>query len=370
MSWQLILSGVSAAAGAFNAYDEYRANRAIRRDLEKIKEYLIGIRSTVAEVQRQNEIILKKLDRLPVEIRKIVIEVVDTRLLSERYSEIRTTRDAFLTLRGGRVYGIRSQEWLKYLSAMGYLFDYENRVSKMFDLIDVCEIALVITKERASPFVLLRVKRKIEDISELADDLHDKIEAKLKKLKIDLDNNKFVISHNLSEDLESFDALTYKMHLNRTKTQYYTRQVCHWEERGIYDHRVKVCKDVTETRKIPDEAFHSARDSHHKILKDQISILKEDINEYGYLLAVIQSLEKYLETISESSFVQALTGDSVMYFDDLDTNPTIELLGLDSISQVSEEDLNDYIDGCNGHCEEIEEYTIQSDVKTFRDFRC
>lgn len=370
MAWGLVFAGISAAAGAFNAYDEYHSNRTIRRDLEKIKEYLIGIRSTVLEIQRQNAEILDRLDKLPIEIRQIVIEVVDTRFLLERYSEISTIRDTFLTLRGGRAYGIRSQEWLMYSSAMGYLFDHENRVSRVFDLINVCEIALVITKERASPLVLLRLENKIEAINDLAEDLFGEIEGKLKKLKIDLDNTRFVITHNFSEDLGSFDDLTYQLHPNRTKTQHYTKQVCHWETRGRYDHQVKVCKDVRKTRQVPDEAFHSARNRHNSLLKAQISTLREDINEYGHLLAAKGSLEKYLGRITESSFVKALTGDPVMYFDDLDSNPTIDSLGLDSIPQVDEDDINDYIDGCSGHCEEIIGETIQPDVKAFRDFHC
>lgn len=365
MSWSLVFAGVSAASGLFNAYDEYHANREIRRDLAKIKSYLVGLKSSMEEIKRQNRQILSRLDELPNEIHQIVYEVVDKALLAERYSKIADIRDNFLILRGGRGYGLRSSEWLEFSSAMGYLFDHEDRISKVFDLINVCEIALVITKERSLPLVQHRLSLKIEAISGLLNKIQNQLESSLEKLKIDLDNKAYVVSHNLNNDLPTIDQLTYSAQSNRTTTQHYTVQECHWEMRGRYDMEVRVCKDVRKTRQVADVAFHNARDRHIASIESQKSYIISLVDEYGQLKAAIGSLEKYLSRISDAELVQRLGEEPLMYFDEGFEQIFNENIDRKTLPKLNEQDMDDYIDGCGGHCEEVKSELIQSDNPVF-----
>lgn len=369
MAWGLVIAGIGAAAGVFNAFDEYNANRQIRADLDEIKKYLIGLRSAVAELQRQNTVILAKLDLLPGQIRQIVTEVVDVALLTERYSTVDDIRDNFLVLRGGRSYSLRSLEWLNFSNAMGYLFDHESRISKVFSLIEVCEIALVITKKRSLLLVIVRLDEKISALRPLFEDLTADIESRLQKLKIDLDKTTFIRDHNLSPDLPTWGELRYTPQPDREIEESYTEQECHYEERpGRYaDRLVRVCRDVRRTRRVPDRAFHAARDAHVNGIRAQIAIISDLLATIGPLKEALDALVAYRDRITEGNDFSAIHESAPLYFSDDESEDALPRAG---VRALNDSDFHDYIDGCHGDCESVEGLKIQRDNRAFFSDRC
>ncbi|WP_330442376.1 hypothetical protein [Flavobacterium sp. C4GT6] len=315
MSWGLVFAGVSAASGLFNAIDESHANRRIIADLNEIKNYLKDLKKTLRLVQQQNEEILNKLNELPEQIRQIVDEIVSTSLLEERYSYINDVWENFLVLRRWRRVGIRSDEWRRYSDAMNYIFDHENRVSKLFNLISICEFALCITRGRTKSLVILRLDQKSETIKLLSDDYETKINSLLDKLKIDLDNTNYIVSHNLSANLNDIENLTFQQHPNRLKTENYTERVCETRRSGgRLDRMYTVCRNEHRTRQVTDTAYNNARDNHVKSINSQIAFIKDQIKHFAELCAVYKTLVNYRQRISNKSLNEVFTEENSVYF--------------------------------------------------------
>ncbi len=380
MSWSIGLAAASAVFGGFNAYDEYHANRQIRRDLEKIKDYLKGIDLKLDDVLEQNRQILLALDKLPEQFREILWEVQSEGMLAERYSVIGNIRDNYLLLNGGRRYRIRSEEWIVFSTAMAYLFDHEYRPSKTFALIYVCEVALVITKERALPYVIPRVIEKRDDFIELRKDVLEELFIKLSDLKKRLDNKKYIASHNLTPELKDIDDLEYMKKPDRTISEPYQKEVCRWEwvpGRHV-DRRVKKCKFVTKYRDVPDRKFHRARDKYLGGLSFYIEAIKKVVNQIKEVNGVINSFDVYLSRISSQSlilsdiptlFPSVKLSDNrlnmenlAMYFDEEKNGEVKEPAPL---KEGQMDDYSDYLDGCGGDCDSIEGMDIPNDNISF-----
>lgn len=364
MAWPLIFAGISAASGAFSAFDGFRSNRRIRQDLEQIKKYLIGLQRSVEELKAQNVEILRQLDLLPERIGRIVEEIVAVALLQERYSVISDVRDNFLILNGGRGYNIKDAEWTRYSEAMTYLFRYEHRLQRTFDLINVCEVALIITKERAKPMVALRVDEKLHQLQALKDNLERLLITKIEKLKIDLSNTTYIASHNLTPNLGDFNALAYQKHPDRTRTENYTVRKC--EPRGggggMYGGGGGTeCWNENHTRQVPDQAFHNARDRHVAQIEIQVVDIKKDIKEFTYLTLLVSSLSQYRHVISSKGLTEIFAEQKSMYFfDDVEGIDKVETKGV-----LDWDDVDEYIDGCHGDCESIKGLLIQDDNQVF-----
>lgn len=377
MGWQIAIAAASAVFGGFNAYDEYHANRQIRRDLEKIQKYLLGIDRKVDEVLVLNRAIISLLDNLPNEFRQIVNEVVDEALLRERYSVIRDVRDNFLILRGGRSYRISSQSWRTFSEAMQYLFEYEHRLSKTFELISVCEIALAITKERSLPLVIHRAKNKRFSINELKNEVLGEVDTKLVTLKSLLDNKTYIRSHNLSEDLGDINELAFEAMPNRNLTQYYNERVCETRDVGRHGIPRQVCRDVRRSRQVPDNAFHNARDSHISKIKMLISQLQKLLARLLELNGVIATYDVYIGRISSESkiLIDGYLSHQSLVMENDKGNDEVDVLGLYEEVEVendilppsveNDDEFDDYIDGCHGECDSIEAKFIQEDNKHF-----
>jgi hypothetical protein len=380
MGWGIALAAVSAVFGGFNAYDEYHANRQIRRDLEKIKKYLLGIDQKLSVVMGQNRQILNLLDKLPEQFREIIWEIQSEGMLAERYSSVRNTRDNFLLLRGGHRYRLRDTEWIHFSDAMTYLFEHEYRPSKAFALIGVAEIALVITKERAYPLVIKRVTDKRDEQKEFRDDVVHELGVKLSALKARLDNTKYIASHNLNDDLQDISQLEINKVSDRTRRENYSERVCHWETRGgrYEDRRVRVCRNVGRHRMVADTAFHRARDKYIKALEPEINEIIQIISHIKELNGVIHSLDLYIERISQKTMllqnIASLTtpegflseGEELdvypMYFDfDKDGDP----IDRKPLPEGAYDDFDDYIDGCHGNCDSIMGLDIDDDNPSF-----
>ena len=379
MGWALAAGIASAIFGGFNAYDEYHANRRIRRDLEEIKKYLAGLDVKIDEVISINRNILTKLDELPEKFREIIEEVQSEGLLEERYSTVRSLQYNFLLLRGGRRYRINGEEWLKFMEAMTYLYEHEYRPSRVFQLIQVAEVALVVTKERAFRFVEFSVISKRDENVELKEDALSDLEAKLASLKAKLDNKKFISSHNLDENLTDINELEFKKVPDRNKVETYWEEECHWVDvPGRYaDRQRRVCENVKKTRTVPDKRFHDARDKHVKKVRSAIKKIRAILKDIRTLNGVIQSLDKYIEKIGADTIVTQnfpelfSVGQDDISQDKLATLPMYfeqKEEGKVSKSNWSEgeyDDFDDYIDGCHGDCESIKGLDIQNDNPSF-----
>ncbi|MEM7106462.1 MAG: hypothetical protein AAF502_25275, partial [Bacteroidota bacterium] len=62
--------------GAFNQRRQSKDIKAIKGILEETIKHLKELQKSIEEVQKQNKMILAKLDRLPIEIRSIVKEEI------------------------------------------------------------------------------------------------------------------------------------------------------------------------------------------------------------------------------------------------------------------------------------------------------
>ena len=352
MTWGLVFAGVSAAAGAFNALDEQQANRQIRSDLKKIKRYLVDLRATTNKIVQQNNKILIELDELPSKIQ----EIVDISQLREKYSVVDDVRDNFLLLRSSRRTGVRQSEWIRLSEAMGYLFEHEYRISKTFRLIGICEIALVVTKERSLPIVRDRVESKIAENKDIHSHFSKLLEASLAKLKAGLDNSVYVKSHNLSEELPDLDQLEYKMMPNRMKQERYNERVCRRVE-GRYAPRTE-CKEERRTRTVVDRAYVNRRNRHKSTLEKEIAEIQSEVIKLGYLEAAISSLQKYLQSIQKPTFKFADFDNPTFYFWDDESDMAADKSDRKIIAKVDdkvEDDFEDYIDGCSDDCDEVAE---------------
>jgi hypothetical protein len=361
--WALIAAGTGAAAGLFNAVDEFNANRQIRRDLAQIKKYLIGLRQVIDRIEAQNVTILRILDELPEQVRRIVSEVVDIALLRERYTTIKDIKDNFLLLQDGEPYSLRSLEWLRFSEAMGYLFDHENRVSKTFELIAICEIALVITKERSLPIVLSRIDLRVEALGTVVDAHASIVQTMLAKLKVDLDNKRYIAGHNLSERLGNLDILSYTPQPDRLipetyfVTEYYTV-----DGAGKYSTRtIRASRQVQRTRQVPDVTFHHSRDAHVKTISEQVARIAKELERLGQLMAARTTLSNYRRRIAEG-WSEATLREMVMYFSDIQSEAADKA---GPLAPMDEADFHDYIDGCHGDCHALEKSLAPRDNKSF-----
>lgn len=318
MGWGLVFAGVSAAAGLYNAIDESNANRSIVADLSKIKKYLKEIKRSIRFVKRQNEEILLKLDELPITITRIAETVVSNALLEERYSDIDDLRENFITLRSWNRVSLRGREWSRFSNSMNYVFDHENRVSRLLDLISISELALCITRNRAESIVLLRLDDKIVSIEILLDTFQNTIESQLDKLIVDLNNTKYIKSHNLSSDLDDIEDLEFIKQPNRNKTIHSNRRVCETFTVGDRDREVTSCKNERTSRKVPDEKFHNSRDNHVNEINNILLIIKNQIGEFGQLTSIFNCLKKYRNKISMKSTNEILETEKALIFIDTD----------------------------------------------------
>ena len=381
MGWQIALAAVGAAAGAFNAYDEFHANRQIREDLQKIKRYLVDINKKIDNLIAQNRAILDRLDELPGHIYEIVEELQNVALLRERYSVIVDIRDNYLVLRGGRVYQLDAPDWIRYREAMTYLFQWEYRPSRTFQLIEVAEIALVITKERALPLVKHRISVRRDMVTALRDNVVIELEKYLAGLRLRLDDKRYVQSHNLDENLGSLDELVIVPVSDRTRAENYTEQVCEWVEVGgrYSDRRVKRCHDVRRTRQVPDTAFHKTRDKYIAAIRADIPPAKVLVDQICELNDIIQILSHYLRMLDDRSKIDMLAFERLPLdknsgLEEIDTLPMFfersdeaSLLKADLpvVSAGEFDEYDDYVDGCHGDCESIAGKQIEDDNPSF-----
>ncbi len=315
VTWGLVVGAISAASGTFNALDEATANRRIVASLDDIKNYLISLHVKIDRLEAKTDQILSLLDNLPKVVRLIVREEVAVALLQERYAKLKNIKNNILILGNYRRYRINRQGWIELSETLTYLFDYENRLSYMFELIAGCELALAATRNRAKPFVVNMLNEKVTLISELHDELLSQIYTQIEQLLADLNNRSYVANHNLTTDLGSVSQLEYKGQSNRNRTVRYQERVCETRRGGCADDRYGVCWNEWRERQEPDHPFHSARDAHLRKVAKKVSAIKADLSQLGNLAAIIEEFGRYLDRITS---LGVISDKGTLYFQ---TNP-------------------------------------------------
>jgi hypothetical protein len=307
--WALIFAGISATAGVFSAVDSALSNRSILDSLERIIHYLQDLDAKLDIVIEQNKEILRKLDELPKVIRAIVQEIVDVALLEERYATIISIKLNITTLKLDKNYRITEPGWRELSGAITYLFLHENRISYLFRLLLACELALAATRNQAKPFIVSLLKSKLELLKALDTDFMQRISGELDTLKAMLDQTQYIVSHNLSNNIDDFSKLTYVKQPNRTRTVDYMERVC-VTRTGHCGEEHEVCHNETRQRQEPDTPFHSARDNLVGQIEQRRAVITQMLIELKNIRSVIAEFEKYLKRVQ----ALAALGDTVMLF--------------------------------------------------------
>jgi hypothetical protein len=212
---------------------------------------------------------------------------------------------------------------------MNYIFDHENRISHLFELINICELALIITRDKVKSLVILRLDQKIENIVSLIKELESNIENDLEKLIIDLNNKKYILSHNLSANLPDLSKLEYKAQPDREIKQIYFVKECETRCVGrLCDAEVTRCWNEPKDRMVPDKQFHEARDKYVNSIKSEAGKIKNKILEFAEMNAVLNVFEKYRSRISPKPKEKVLFEEKPLVFIDIKkssskTNKTI-----------------------------------------------
>ncbi len=346
LAWGLVFGAISAGAGLFNAYDEAVSNRQVRAKLKEIKDYLIGLDVKLSRIVAQNQEILKKLDALPLIIRQIIGSEISAALLDQHHSKLDNITDNLLSLNNWRRYRLNKPGWDVMSESLTYIVDNENRLSKLFHLLNGFELALHTTRGRAKPFVKLKVETKIAGLSEMVDEIRDSVELKLEILKRNLNNTKYIQSHNL-EGLEDFSLLSYTKKPNRTTTQSYSVRTC----RSVGNCRERqVCRDSPRSRQVPDDSFHNTRDNHDKQIKSQRKNIKKELEQLVAANAMLQRFRNYESGLNARGLVNDEEGTLLIFpnfewFDESFQEPVnipLEIADAETLRTATEEFLDGF----------------------------
>ena len=141
---------------------------------------------------------------------------------------------------------------------------------------------------------------------------------------------------------------------------------------------MRVCRNVGQTRIVPDNAFHGTRNKYIKALEPAIKEIVLIVARIKELNGIIHSFDLYIERITQKTlFLQNIEllstpkeflseGEEIdvypMYFDfEKDGDP----IGRKPLPEGAYDDFDDYIDGCHGDCDSIMGLDIDDDNPSF-----
>ncbi len=293
------IGGIASAAGFFMERSENRkiiSNlKDINKKLDQVVGYLRELDYKIDNLTKQNELILSELDSLPKRIQSIVSEEVTYGELRNRYSRIRAKWNRFLLLprKEKKRYRIHTRGWDELSDDLTFLFEYENRISKCFELIGYAEFAVFASKGGGIPEISSLVNSKHDLIKKLRKGLELNLDTDCQKLLAGLNNSNYINDHNFSENLVSLDSLAFIPQNDRpTEYMHYwdvCHEKCHHAGGGRSGERCwQVCKTHNENR--PDKsgiAFNRRKVGHINLTKKLITQLRTTV---GYC-AEIRDLE-------------------------------------------------------------------------------
>lgn len=276
------IGGTASVIGFFMERDE---NRRMLEKLDEIKKYIKKIDADIKIIKQQNEIILNKIDQLPIQIQAIVDEIIDTALLEERYSSLdRITKNYFLLPGGEDRYLINTDGWDELSDLLTYIFRNENRISTFFEAIKYCEFAIMVSDFQGTPIIANIIENKLLFIDDLREKLELSCKDKAQDLLNTLNSTNYILSHNFNDTFSSFEDFVWSPQPRKpeTRTETYSVRVrtgreCDAGERGA------VCfntyENQTRTRTKPDQQGINFNKKRKEII-DSIPIKKQDlINE-------------------------------------------------------------------------------------------
>ncbi len=310
-----IIGGMSSTLGFFEERSENRkiiSNlRNLNRKLDEVQNYLIKMDSKIDELLEQNKEILLKLDQLPLKIESIVIKIVDESELRNRYSNLNAIQNNFFLLpkRARKRYKINSDGWGMLSQDLSYVIYYENRISESFELINLCEFAIVASEGKGLPVIANLVNMKTNLIERLQKETENNLIEQYNSLLSILNDKRYILNYNFSEDLSSIDQISYTIANDKNTTETYT-----------YVHEYYVTKTLPssrgdkETQELKTENREGTRDNIANInyntaksryviqIKDQIENLSTAIQSYAEVRDLHKTYQFYFMLLNESKY--------------------------------------------------------------------
>lgn len=298
--WTLITQIGSSSMSLYGNIQSYKETKSIKDNLEEMKTYLKHLNDEIQQIKSQNREILNRLDKLPEEIHHIVKTVVTEDSLNDKYNTIENTKKNFFLLH----LEINAIYWINYSEALTYLFSNEHRLSKIFDLIEACELALIITKWRAVDFVKHDIRKRVASTNELYQTVLESLKSQLELLSSQLNNKDYIAQHNFQRNIQKLEDITFSHAPNRDKTETYQERHVTLRQgegpRGTSRDR-EIITYETKTRVVPDHAFNERRNRHVAEVKAHISQAKETVAKAKLIKSQLIIWANYLEFIEHNS---------------------------------------------------------------------
>ncbi len=293
-----VTTGISVAAAIAGYFAQRDENRKIIGLLKDIKNHLNIIDRKIDFITEQNRQIITMLDELPSKIRAIVAEEVRNELnistLDERYSSIISIQNNYFNLpEEERLrYRIHTQGWDRLTENLTYIFKFENRVSHIPRLIQICEFAQVVSERKGAAVV----KQIIEEKKERLVKLFNEYEKQYNKYLTNFENilmTKYVKEYSIKATLNSFD-FSYSLASKKPETETFlhygpARPGGHWNG-----------EPIEVTRRLPENIkFNEEMMKHQNKISsthNEFTIMHRNMIE---LVTMKLLLETYYQAINE-----------------------------------------------------------------------
>lgn len=295
-----VVTGISVAAAVAEYFADRNKNRKITGLLKDIKNHLNIITSKIDFITEQNIEILHRLDELPIKIRAIVAQEFsigwNVSTLNQRYSDTINIQNNYLQLPENEHlrYRIHTHEWDRLMENLTYLFNFENRVSYIPMLIQICELAQVVSEKKGTTVVKNLVEDKYERVLKLLSDydnlynnqltdLEKLMRSYVMKYKIKASLNGFVFSYSLiPKEPEKKTFLYYGPALTGDDWDGEPIEVSEWIHENIASNK-DMMKHQSKISSTHDEFNHTHRTmielvTMKVLLETYIETLNEDLN--------------------------------------------------------------------------------------------
>lgn len=302
-----ILGGV---AGVASFFAQRSANRRITGRLIDIQRYLVELNRKVDTLIEQNNLIIEMLNAFRLQNR------VDVRieLLDQSYSQVSALRDQFFLLGDVDTFEVGSFGWLRLMEHMGYLFDHENRLSKVYRLIEVSEfmLAAAVSDREVVALLLDRWNRHKALCADHLLKVNDELRRSLATLMTMLNDTRYVASHNVTAELPDLGELEYQAVDDRPGTETYIHRDCdhyspalvgdgHDDPREIGPVPRMRCRNEERTRVHNDNhKWNLAKQAHITGIGTQKELVEEKARDAKNVAAVNQLVGDYIEALEES----------------------------------------------------------------------
>lgn len=195
----------SIAISVFSAYQNHQDLGEIRRRLDEINKKL----DVVIE---QNRRVLARIDKLRVEIRKDVKDIVDFSELDQRHTQLGTMETMILDFGKKNKYNPESALYDNMLTAVDYVLEYERRLEKFPLLINEFELLRYVSDgdKNVDEHILEKITWKHNQLVATAKKIESELNHDWSNLKDFLSKEEYVKSSNIYTGID-IDKLSYSM---------------------------------------------------------------------------------------------------------------------------------------------------------------